>query len=239
MKNSLKDLGYCIEEKENTTLIYAASRPDIPELIETRGAPPQQHPDLIGRAQIRIIEPDLVVRTLTHGGILRHITGKRFLSPARSMRELTISAYLIANGIPTPEILALVLRRSGLFYHISVISKLVPDSIDLLTYLERPHQDSLAILENTGSLIRTIHTLGLYHADLHLKNILLDERRTPWVIDLDKGYRFSTLGLVLQQKTLRRFIHSCKKWHEKSRITLPEGWESAVRKGYANEGAGR
>ncbi len=237
MKNSLKDLGYCIEEKGNTTLIYAARRPEIPGLIDTPAATGNQHPALMGRAQIRIIEPDLVVRTLTHGGLLRRISGRRFVSPARSMRELTISAYLTAQGIPTPEILALVLRRDGLFYHIAVISKLVPDSIDLLTYLEKPHQDSLAILENTGCLIRKIHALGLYHADLHIKNILLDEDKKPWLIDLDKGYRFSTLGPVLQQKTLRRFIHSCKKWQKKNRIILPQAWESAVRKGYTQEGA--
>jgi len=238
MKKSLKNLGYCIEEKGNTTLIYASARPEIPGLIKTQGTT-TKHPDLIGRAQIRFIEPDLVVRTLTHGGILRRITGERFLSPARSFRELEISAYLIANNIPAPEILALVLKRTGLFYSISVISKFVPDSIDLLTYLERPHQDSLEILENTGSLIRRIHALGLYHADLHIKNILLDNSKTPWVIDLDKAYRFSTLGLVLQQKTLRRLIHSCRKWQKKNRIALPEGWESAVRKGYAQKDTGR
>ena len=232
MKKSLKDLGYSIEEKGTTTLIYSKSRPELPSLIENTQDATPTHPDLMGRAQIHIIEPDLVVRTLTHGGVLRHMTGERFVSPARSMRELEISAYLIANNIPTPEILALVLRRNRFFYHIRVISKLVPDSVDLLTYLERPNQDTLAILEQTGSLIRRIHALGLYHADLHLKNILLDENRTPWVIDLDKGYRFSSLGLVLQQKTLRRFIHSCNKWQKKNRITLPVGWESAVMKGY-------
>ena len=232
MKKSLKDLGYSIEEKGTTTLIYSKSRPELPSLIENTQDATPTHPDLMGRAQIHIIEPDLVVRTLTHGGVLRHMTGERFVSPARSMRELEISAYLIANNIPTPEILALVLRRNRFFYHIRVISKLVPDSVDLLTYLERPNQDALTILEQTGSLIRRIHALGLYHADLHLKNILLDENRTPWVIDLDKGYRFSSLGLVLQQKTLRRFIHSCNKWQKKNRITLPVGWESAVMKGY-------
>ncbi|HOO37087.1 MAG TPA: lipopolysaccharide kinase InaA family protein [Deltaproteobacteria bacterium] len=232
MKKSLKDLGYCIEEKGTTTLIYKASRPELPSLIENMRDAPPTHTNLSGRAQIRIIEPDLVVRTLTHGGILRHVTGERFLSPARSMRELEISAYLIAKGIPTPEILALVLRRSRFFSHVQVISKLVPDSVDLLTHLEREHPDTLALLENTGSLIRRIHDLGLYHADLHLKNILLDKDRNPWVIDLDKAYRFSSLGLVLQLKTLRRFIHSCNKWEKKRRISLPQGWEDALRDGY-------
>ena len=121
MKKSLKDLGYCIGEKGTTTFIYSSSRPELPSLIENAKDAHSTHPDLSGRVQIRIIEPDLVVRTLTHGGILRHITGERFLSPARSLRELEISSYLIANNIPTPEILALVLKRTGFFYHIRVI----------------------------------------------------------------------------------------------------------------------
>ena len=174
----------------------------------------------------------MVERTLTHGGLLRHISGNRFFSPARSLRELQISNYLIEMGIPTPEILALRIQREGLFHHIAVVSKLVPESVDLLTYLEDSHEDVLSIFKQTGNLIQRIHTLGVHHADLHIKNILLDKNKTPWVLDLDKSYRFSSLGFLLKYKARRRFIHSCTKWQKRNRITLPDGWENALRNGY-------
>lgn len=237
MKKSLAEIGYSSERNGNTTIIYKSALPGLPGLIEKQRTAPV-YADLRGRAQIRILEPDMVERTLTHGGLMRHITGKRFFSPARSLRELEISNYLIAMGIPTPEILALRLKRKGLFHNIAVVSKLVPESVDLLTYLEDSHEDVLSIFKQTGSLIQKIHASGVHHADLHIKNILLDKNKTPWVLDLDKAYRFSSLGFLLRYKARRRFIHSCKKWQKRNRITLPDGWEDALRKGYDQQGAG-
>jgi hypothetical protein len=238
MRKSLAELGYFIEKRNQTTFIYKSSRPELPDLIEKQESCGTLS-DLQGRTQIRILEPDLVLRTLSHGGLFRHMTGQRFLSPARSLRELEISVHLIKSSVPTPEILALEILKKGPFCHITVISKLVPDSVDLLTYLEDHCEDSAEILQHTGGLIQKIHASGVYHADLHVKNILLDKDKKPWVIDLDKAYRFSTQGFLLKQKTLRRFIHSCRKWQKKGRIILPKGWEEALRDGYAEEGARR
>lgn len=232
MTIDLCDIGYSSVTEGDVTIIYNSSLPDLPKLIEKEQISPV-YTQLRGRSQIRIIKPDMVERTLTHGGLLRFVTGERFLSPARSVRELKISTYLIANGIPTPEILALRLKQSGLFLNISVVSRLVPESVDLLTYFETSREDALSILEKTGSLIGKIHQSGVHHADLHIKNILLDRNRTPWIIDLDKAYRFSSLGFMLRLKTLKRFIHSCNKWQKRNRIILPEGWEGALRKGYS------
>ncbi len=233
MKDILTELGYSVQEAAATRIIYKSCRAELPGLIDRKDTVGMPSP-LCGRGQIHLIEPDLVLRTLTHGGTFARLSGERFLSPDRSLRELEISAYLRARGIPTPEILALRFIRSGLFYHITVITKMVPDSVDLLTYLEGAPEDSLPILRQTGALIKKMHAAGVYHADLHLKNILLDRDKTPWMLDLDKAYRFSTLGAVLERKTLGRFIHSGRKWQKKSRITLPEGWESAVMDGYAS-----
>jgi hypothetical protein len=104
----MDDLGYAVKHVPPCTFIYRQTRPDLPDII-TLSPSPGAESHVRGRANIRIIEPDLVVRKLTHGGALRHITGERFLTPGRSLRELSTSAYLISNGIPTPR-----KRRSGL-----------------------------------------------------------------------------------------------------------------------------
>ena len=236
MNHSMAGLGYTTKKDRETTLIYKTERPALASLMEDTavlGSPS----NMKGRGRIYILQPDLVVRNLSHGGMFARITGQRFLSPARSIRELEISAFLRSKGVNTPEILAIRIIHKGIFHTISVISKLVPESVDLLTYLREHHADSdtLPIFEQTGDLIRRIHESGVYHADLHIKNILLDEHLIPWILDLDKAYRFSRLGFFLKHKTMQRFIHSCRKWQGEKRIMLPDGWEEALGRGYRGE----
>ena len=234
MISDLTDLGYTTFRENSTTLIYRSSMPDLKDLAGIKG-PLGKRSSLNGRSPIRIIEPDMAVRTLMHGGLFRHITGKNFLSPARTIRELKVSAYLASKAIPTPEILAVRLLKKGLFYHIEVVSRLVPESTDLLTYLEAPRDDSMEMLENAGRLIRRVHSIGVYHADLHIKNLLLDGSKNLWLLDLDKAYQFDTLPGFLRWINVKRFIRSLKKWLGKGRIHLSDAWEGSFMKGYGEE----
>ncbi|MDT8273754.1 MAG: lipopolysaccharide kinase InaA family protein, partial [Desulfomonilia bacterium] len=205
-----------------------ATRPDLKRLLD-HDCPVDQSSTLRGRGQLRLVEPDLVVRPLLHGGLLRHITGTRFLSLERSIRELEISEYLRNHGIRTPQILAIIITPSGIFRKISVVSELVPDSIDLLTWLETPRAKSPEIFLQAGSLIRQIHALGVFHADCHLKNFLLERDHNLWVLDLDKAHRFRTLPVFMQQMNFRRFVGSCRKWQKQGRIHLPPNYGDTIR----------
>jgi len=231
MAIDLAALGYSTLHESNITVIYRPSLPGLKDRLRSPG-PLGTESGLRGRSVIRIIEPDLVVRTLMHGGLFRHITGKNFLSPARTVRELKVSAYLSLHGIPTPEILAVRIMKHGFFSRIEVVSRLVPDSVDLLTWLESPRTDSGDLMEKAGRIIRRIHDLGIYHADLHIKNLLLDAGKDLWVLDLDKAYRFDSLPAFLKGINVKRFLGSVIKWQEKGRIHLENGWEDSFRKGY-------
>jgi tRNA A-37 threonylcarbamoyl transferase component Bud32 len=233
MMREMARLGYVDLEIPPYNLLFKGDMKELPGLIGDGPLPGKESP-ITGRAGIRIIEPDLVVRVLTHGGLLRHITGNRFLTLGRSLREMAISAYLISHKVPTPEIVALRYKRNGFFYTIEVISRLVPGAYDLLTYLEGLPGDALLALMQAGALISRMHGLGVYHFDLHVKNILLDKYKSPWIIDLDNAYRFTHLPMVLKTKNLARFRHSLRKWDGKGRIHLPEGWELAFMEGYSS-----
>lgn len=231
----IEDMGYDIRQIPPYTIVHKRSLPHLPDLIG--GSPVLGTGSSIsGRTSIRMIEPDLVVRTLTHGGTLRNILKSRFITIDRSLRELEVSAHLISQQVPTPEIVGLRIRKHGFFSFIEVISRMVPDSLDLLTYLEGRPDDGLDVIRETGTLIRVIHQAHVYHADLHVKNIVLDRGRKPWIIDLDSAYRFIDLPFILKFKNTRRFIHSLKKWDKKERIRLPQGWKQAFMAGYAGQG---
>jgi 3-deoxy-D-manno-octulosonic acid kinase len=229
--SDLEAMGYIIRKEDNLTLIYKPALPHLWDLAKTKG-PMGETTTLTGRSPLRFIEPDMVVRSLMHGGIFRHITGKRFLSPNRTIRELKVSAYLAAHGIRTPEILAVRLIKEGLFYTIDVVSGFIPNSKDLLVHFEKDQKDNLELLKKSGLLIRQVHDLGVYHTDLHIKNLLLDNSGNLWVLDLDKAYQCDLLPEFMKQMNLKRFIRSIKKWQTKGRIHLPDKWASSFLDGY-------
>lgn len=233
MTVNLENLGYAIREVPPYTIIYKRDLPRLRDLVSDQAVLGRQT-SVTGRSVIRIIEPDLVVRTLTHGGMLRHMTGSRFLGIGRSLRELRTSAYLISRNILTPEIMAVRYMKKGIFSYIEVVSRMVPGSVDLLTYLEKPSGDGLALLRQTGRLIREVHRTGVYHSDLHVKNILLGNDKAPWIIDLDNAYRFSSLPELLKRRNISRFLHSLRKWEARKRITLPSRWQDAFMDGYTS-----
>ncbi len=225
--------GYSTYREENTTIIYKDKRKDLLEKIPRQGQIGKPS-HLKGRNEIYILD-DIVIRNLTHGGMLRGITKDLFLSPKRSMRELAVSTYLRSRDISTPEIVAIRYVRKRIFISISVLSRLVPDSTDLMTYLETKRTDAGDLFEKTGELARKIHDAGVFHADLHIKNILLDAALNPWALDLDKARKFKYMPYALKWLNLKRFFRSCRKWEKKGKIMLPSNWQKKFMQGYFGE----
>lgn len=226
---SLKSLGYHIHHEGATTLVIKAEI-DAAKIPLT--GPIGRPTTLKGRRQLRFLEPDLIVREVAHGGLFASLSSDRFLTPARSIRELSINAYLISSGVPTPEIMALRIIQNGWYKNIAVISRLVPKATDLIAFLATPRDDVGHCFEQAGELVRRMHDLKVYHADLHLKNFLLDSGGGMWVLDLDKAWRLPALPSVLKAMNIRRFFRSCRKWSRSGRIILPPDYVARFMKGY-------
>jgi len=230
----LKELGYRILKEGATTLIV---KPEVDAARIPRTGPIGRPTTHKGRRQLRFLEPDLIVREVVHGGLFASLSSDRFLSPARSIRELSINAYLISSGVPTPEIMALRVIQNGWYQTIAVVSRLVPKATDLIAYLATAHEDAGQRFEQIGELVRRMHDLKVYHADLHLKNFLLDSGGAVWVLDLDKAWHVPTLPSILQAMNIRRFFRSCRKWSHKGRIILPPDYVARFMKGYRSRTA--
>ena len=117
----------------------------------------------------------IVVRRCSHGGFWRHFAGDRYMGNHRARIEIEHSQRILKLGIATPEVVGVVLYKSGLFQRMDLLTIQVPNSVDLVAFLSaRPtaHRRDAA-LAAVRDLLATCATHGLLHNDLNARNILL------------------------------------------------------------------
>jgi len=149
--------------------------------------------------ELEVARERFVLRRFSHGGLLRWLTGARFLDPRRPFDELRLSCELIARGVRTPEVVAARARRTGLGWRLAILTRRVEDSVDFGEVLARLGRGGLsprarqAVLGAAGVFARELHEAGLHHADLNPRNLLVEREALAggaarlWVIDLDRS----------------------------------------------------
>ncbi|HHT9119235.1 MAG TPA: lipopolysaccharide kinase InaA family protein [Candidatus Hypogeohydataceae bacterium YC41] len=173
----------------------------------------------------------VIMRRVRHGGLWGKIAGGVLWGVGRPVRELINAKECLERGVPTAEIVGIRLERVlggfGTFlgvalplFRAEVFSKEIPATIDLLGLLTSPqefHQHKRAIIRAVAMAVRAMHEVGLYHNDLHLKNILitmpsLGRPFKAFVIDLDKSSLHERLLLSQKIKNLLRLDRSIEKF---------------------------
>jgi tRNA A-37 threonylcarbamoyl transferase component Bud32 len=172
----------------------------------------------MGRGKVFLIkwrQGEVAVRKYRHGGLLRRLTGDLFLFGARPFQETTITEEVKSAGVPTLEILAAIIDRGwGGWYRGYLITRYLPSATDLISYLDKKSEEERrrAIIEKAGEAVKRIHQAGIYHADLHLKNFLVEGRgSTVYLIDFDKSEVFPHLKPSRRMKNLKRLDRSAEK----------------------------
>lgn len=170
-----------------------------------------------------------VIRNYRHGGLLGRLLGGVFCDGKRPFHEISVHEIAFQKGIPTAEVIAITKRRLwSLFYRADFISKEISGAIDVVQFLKESslpviQQFKKSILYVLVRLIRDMHDAGIYHADLHLKNILLKKDQNgnfhAYIIDLDKSVAGSELNIDQRMKNLLRLDRSLEKLHWLSRPT--------------------
>lgn len=155
----------------------------------------------------------LELRPLHHGGILAPITGDRFSSLARPLHELRLSAELVGRGAPVAVPAFVVGRRRAGFWRAAFASVRLPDARDGVAYLDAsPSPRSLErAARAAGAAIRRFHDLGACHADLHIKNLLIQEspdQSQVTLIDLDRAKLVERVGEGRRIRELMRLRRS-------------------------------
>ncbi|MGR3304087.1 MAG: lipopolysaccharide kinase InaA family protein [Candidatus Scalindua sp.] len=161
-----------------------------------------------------------VVREYWHGGLFRKILRDIFWDSLRPLRELSICEAAGKSGIKTSEVIAIVKNRIlGPVYKCRLVSKEITDAIDLMELLFNPEENKLVvrkrqIINKTAKAVKEMHDAGIYHADLHLKNILVQSaggKVNVYIIDLDKSRQYEKISLHKRMKNIMRLDRSVEK----------------------------
>jgi 3-deoxy-D-manno-octulosonic acid kinase len=159
----------------------------------------------------------MMARRYLRGGLMRFINRDLYLDGERSFRELAITSAAARCGIPTVEVLAAVSSRAAApLYRCFLFTRELPGCIDLPAYLsgraaaESFLEDKQAVLERAAAAARLMHDRGFFHADLNMKNILVDTAKpeTLYIIDWDKSRRFDLLSDSRRTANIVRFCRS-------------------------------
>jgi len=176
-----------------------------------------------------------VLRHYRRGGLMAKLFGDRYffsgLARSRAWREWHLLWELRQQGLPVPKPLAARVVRRGLFYRADLITVQIEGAQSLgERLLLEPLSECL--WQRIGVVIRRFHQAGVYHADLNLNNILLDEQDDIHLLDFDKGRR-GKKDPAWMQANLARLLRSLRK----QQSAQPDGyfdeadWQ-ALLKGY-------
>lgn len=171
----------------------------------------------------------VVVRHAQHGGLLRSLTGDRFLAQGRAAYELEVSERLRAAGVPTPELVAYVIYPAGAWFsRIDVATRRLPAGDDLPSaWAAADAAERDAMVEASAALLRALERAGALHPDLNAKNIYLsradDGGWQAYVLDVDR-IRFPSISATqLRARNLARLQRSLIKWRTRHRLPVTPG----------------
>lgn len=187
----MKVVQFKREHNGRYTVVYRTEPVDVPVLVAKiqnpdrrlaagRGAPGVF--DMGGRA--------IVCRQYLHGGWLRGITGGVFFSEGRALREFEVTAYLQEKGFPVVSPVAYVVEKRPVSMRLYFLSVFLGGSCDLVAYsASAGKRQRLRMSKKLAAALFEMGRFGVYHPDLHLRNVLVKENGELVFLDFDKACR--------------------------------------------------
>ena len=166
----------------------------------------------------------MVIKQYTRGGLARKFSKDIFWGKLRPLRELKVMEEARLRNIQTAEIMAVIIHKMPVFfYRAHLVSKVIPGGLDLKTYIEKLNQTTTTrrlsekrqAIISVARAVRNMHDKGIYHADLNMKNIVIQKKNpglpVSYIIDFDKSTVTNHLSSRNKFKNLFRLNRSADK----------------------------
>ncbi len=132
-----------------------------------------------------------VLRQYRRGGLVARLIKQKYLwlgaSRTRSFAEFKVLSKLYKDGVSVPKPIAAMYKRKAVFYSAAIMVQCIENSITLGAVIKSESSPSPDIVNSVADVISSMHNAGVWHADLNVHNILLDETNKAWLIDFDKA----------------------------------------------------
>jgi 3-deoxy-D-manno-octulosonic acid kinase len=152
----------------------------------------------------------------------------------RASKEFELLNKLQQLNLPAPKPIACRVIKNGLFYKADILTERVCNAQDLISKLiKEPVSEHL--WNAIGKTIKAFHDHNIYHHDLNIHNILIDDNEKVWLIDFDQG-EIRTGDASWKKDNISRLLRS----FNKEKTKLPElHWQqnewSFLLEGYTSE----
>jgi 3-deoxy-D-manno-octulosonic acid kinase len=150
-----------------------------------------------------------LIRPYRRGGVMQKVFRDAYVLANRPRREFEIHRYLLDNGFRAPELLGICWERNGAQVR-GAIATHRESAPNLLEALRSRPANADELLMQCGALIRRMHDLGVWHADLQVRNLLAGPEG-PSLIDFDNASRRPKLSPALRARNLLRLRRSFEK----------------------------
>lgn len=155
---------------------------------------------------------EFVLRHYLRGGLIGKLLNDQYLytglKNTRAWQEKALLNHLQELGLPAPMPAAARVIKKGLVYRADLITVKIPYARDVHhILLEKALSDD--VWQNIGATIARFHQHQVYHHDLNIHNIMLDESGKVWLIDFDKCA--VKAGEDWKRKNLERLERSLEK----------------------------
>ena len=163
---------------------------------------------------IDALDKSMVLRRYYRGGLMAKLSKDSYLftgyKSARASAEMIMLKAMHEMGLPVPRPIAAIVERTGLFYcKNAILIERIENAVDAFQSLAE-NVWTTEMWFKLGQLIRRFHVKGVYHSDMNIHNILLDNVGNFWLIDFDKC-EFRKQNQGWQQETLNRLKRSLLK----------------------------
>ena len=155
---------------------------------------------------------DYVLRHYCRGGKAALLLEDCYLwtgwSRSRPAKETRMLGWLVARNFPVPAPVSWRVVRSGLAYRADIVTARIPQARSLTQVLCKQAL-ALGKWRGIGALLRRLHDLQIWHADLNLGNILLRSPDDFFLLDFDRCR--ARFGHYWKKGNLKRLHRSCLK----------------------------